>query len=160
MAEQTRKIVRIVSTDLPGELETWRALMRIKGIGPFISRAVCFRVGIEPRTIIGNLPQDAVEKIENEIKTPNMPGHVLNFRKNEKTGQNEHIITSKLDFMTRDRINAMRSMRAYKGIRHELGQPVRGQSTRSTFRHNKSVGVQKKKALAARSGKKEPKSEK
>jgi hypothetical protein len=40
-------------------------------------------------------------------------------------------------------------MRAYKGVRHELGQPVRGQRTRSSFRTQKTVGVARKKVVAA-----------
>jgi small subunit ribosomal protein S13 len=41
----------------------------------------------------------------------------------------------------------MRKMRSYKGVRHQLGQPVRGQRTRSTFRTSKrAVGVMKKSA--------------
>lgn len=45
-------------------------------------------------------------------------------------------------------------MRAYRGVRHQHGLPVRGQRTRGSFRKNKTVGVQKKKAMAARAGKK------
>jgi hypothetical protein len=36
-------------------------------------------------------------------------------------------------------------MRCYKGIRHELGLPCRGQRTRSSFRTGGIVGVVKKK---------------
>jgi small subunit ribosomal protein S13 len=39
----------------------------------------------------------------------------------------------------------MRKMRCYKGIRHETGQKVRGQRTKSTGRTGMTVGVKKTK---------------
>ncbi len=48
----------------------------------------------------------------------------------------------------------MRKIRCYKGIRHETGQPVRGQRTRSSFRTQKTVGVVKKKAQPAKAASK------
>jgi small subunit ribosomal protein S13 len=45
----------------------------------------------------------------------------------------------------------MKKIRSYKGVRHMLGQPVRGQKTKSNFRKNKgsaSLGVQRKKVAA------------
>ena len=44
-----------------------------------------------------------------------------------------------------DDVNMMRKIRCYKGIRHETGQKVRGQRTKSTGRTGKTVGVSKKK---------------
>jgi small subunit ribosomal protein S13 len=65
-----------------------------------------------------------------------------------KTGKDIHISSSDIAMYLRDDLTLMKKMRSYKGIRHELGQPVRGQRTRSTFRTNKSVGVVRKKAMA------------
>jgi small subunit ribosomal protein S13 len=42
-------------------------------------------------------------------------------------------------------INLMRKIRCYKGIRHETGQKVRGQRTKSTGRTGLTVGVKRKK---------------
>jgi len=48
-----------------------------------------------------------------------------------------------------DDINMMRKIRCYKGIRHETGQKVRGQRTKSTGRTGSTVGVSKKKVGGA-----------
>jgi small subunit ribosomal protein S13 len=49
----------------------------------------------------------------------------------------------------RDDINYMKMIRCYRGIRHEKGQKVRGQRTRSNGRTGMAAGVIKKKAVAA-----------
>ncbi|HDD46536.1 MAG TPA: 30S ribosomal protein S13, partial [Candidatus Aenigmarchaeota archaeon] len=46
--------------------------------------------------------------------------------------------TTKLD------INFMKKIKTYKGIRHALGLPVRGQRTRSSFRKGRTIGVKRK----------------
>ena len=55
--------------------------------------------------------------------------------------------SSELTFAVKSDIDSMKKMRCYKGIRHELGQPVRGQRTRSSFRTGGIVGVVKKKQV-------------
>jgi small subunit ribosomal protein S13 len=37
----------------------------------------------------------------------------------------------------------MKKIKAYKGVRHSLGQPVRGQRTKSHFRKNKKKSGKK-----------------
>ena len=41
-------------------------------------------------------------------------------------------------------IKRLKKIKSYRGIRHSIGQPVRGQRTRSHFRTGVSVGVQRK----------------
>src|SRR2546422_6033274 len=48
----------------------------------------------------------------------------------------------------------MKMIRSYKGVRHETGQKVRGQRTRSNGRTGLTVGVTKKAALEAAKAKK------
>jgi len=38
-------------------------------------------------------------------------------------------------------IKRLKKIKSYRGLRHVLGQPVRGQRTRGHFRKNKAVGV-------------------
>ena len=46
-------------------------------------------------------------------------------------------------------IKAMIDKKSYKGVRHMLGLPARGQRTKSSFRKGKTVGVVRKKTRAA-----------
>ena len=50
-----------------------------------------------------------------------------------------------LEVSLKDDINRMKMIRSYKGVRHETGQKVRGQRTKSTGRTGATVGVKKKK---------------
>jgi len=38
-------------------------------------------------------------------------------------------------------IKRLKKIRSYRGLRHAMGQPTRGQSTRSHFRTNRKRGV-------------------
>lgn len=140
------KIIRILDTNLDSNLSIKRALMKIKGIGFMFSNALCKSCGLEPNAALGTLTDEQIKMLEQSIKNPAMPSWILNRRKDIKTGKDMHISAIDITTVLRDDITLMKKMRCYKGIRHELGQPVRGQSTRSTFRTNKSVGVVRKKA--------------
>lgn len=100
--------------------------------------------------MIGSLSDEQLKKLEDVMKNPGsygIPYHMLNRRGDPQTGQNKHLISSELNFAIKSDIDAMKKMRSYKGIRHELGLPVRGQRTRSSFRTGGIVGVVKKKQV-------------
>jgi small subunit ribosomal protein S13 len=72
-------------------------------------------------------------------------------------GESPHYIGPDLDTRRRDDINQMKMIRSYRGVRHERGQKVRGQRTRSNGRTGMAAGVLKKaaKEAAAAAGKEE-----
>jgi len=140
-----RNIVRILNTDVPGNMSVIRALRKIKGVGFAFANAVCIQTEINPSTIVGEMSEGDIKKIESFIKTPTLPGWILNRQKDLEDGTTSHITGAALDLKQRENINRLRRLKAYKGTRHELGLPVRGQRTRSTFRKNKTVGVSRKK---------------
>jgi small subunit ribosomal protein S13 len=145
-----RRIVRVLATDIDGNLPVERALRKIKGISFMFSRSTCIAMNIDGKRKIGLLGEQEVRSIEEFIRNPKLPAWMLNRRADPETGLDGHLTMSGLDLRRREDINTMKRIRSYKGIRHELGQPVRGQRTRSTFRTQKSVGVQKKKAMPAK----------
>jgi small subunit ribosomal protein S13 len=147
MAE--KKLVRFMEAVLDGNLASERALRNIKGIGHSFSKVVCYTAGIDPKKKLGDLSPDELASLEKHIRNPEMPAWMINRRKDPETGKNIHLVGNTLDFSRREDINVMKRMRSYKGIRHEQGQPVRGQRTRSTFRTKKTVGVMKKAAKQA-----------
>lgn len=152
---ETRRIVRILGTDVNGSLSVERALRKIKGVSFMFSRAVCTTQGIERTRKAGTLEEREIKGIENFIKEPQLPKWMLNRRKDRDSGNDTHISSAKIDLIKREDINLLKKVRSYRGIRHELGQPVRGQRTRGTFRTNKAVGVSKKAAKQkAQGGKK------
>lgn len=140
----TKKIIRLLTTDIDGDLSIINALRRIKGVSFMFANAVCNSTNIDRMKKMKELNEEEIRGIENFIKNPNIPKWLLNRRNDPETGSNTHITKTDIDIKKRDDINIMRRIRAYKGVRHEQGQPVRGQSTRSTFRTQRSVGVMKK----------------
>ena len=156
-AKETRKIVRLMATDLDGNLSVEKALRRIKGIGFMFSKAICIATSMDPKQKIGLLSDDDLKQLENVIRNPPLMPWLLNRRKDTDSGQNLHLTGATIDLRKREDINILRRIRAYRGIRHEMGQPVRGQRTRSSFRTQRTVGVTKKAAREAAAGKKEEK---
>ncbi|MBI3190428.1 30S ribosomal protein S13 [archaeon] len=147
--QDIKRIIRIMSTDIDGNLSVERALRKVKGVSFMFSRAVCTSTGVDRKRKVGTLSDNERKGLENFISNPSLPAWMLNRRKDPETGKDMHITMADLSLRKREDINQMKRMHCYKGVRHELGQPVRGQSTRSTFRTQKSVGVSKKKAQAA-----------
>ena len=78
-----------------------------------------------------------------------IPPWMVNRPHDWETGVDLHLYSSDVDLRLRDDINRMKMIRCYRGIRHEQGQKVRGQRTRSNGRTGLTVGVIKKTAIAA-----------
>ena len=140
-------IVRIADTDLNGEKSVVHALMGIKGVGFHLSTVIADAAGVSRFEKIGNLPEEKIEKIREIVTNLNKfaPGWLMNRRKDYYTGKDLHLIGTDIDLTRREDINRLKRIRAYWGIRHELGLPVRGQRTRSNGRRGLALGVSRKK---------------
>jgi small subunit ribosomal protein S13 len=153
--EDFRHIVRIVNTDIKGEKKVLMGLQKIKGIGYMLSNFICHSTKIDPRKLIGKLSNEEISKLEDVIRNPakyDCPSWMMNRRKDYESGQDMHLITTDLDVTVDNDMKRMKKIRSYKGVRHMLGQPVRGQRTKSNFRKNKgkvSLGVNRNKPPAA-----------
>ena len=141
-----RYIVRIASTDLDGNRSVVTALTGVKGIGTRLAEIIVDNVGVPRSEKIGNLSEEQTEAIEKSVEelSEDMPPWLLNRNKDIDTGDDLHIIGPELDMTRRDDINRMKMIRCYRGIRHERGQKVRGQRTRSNARKGLTVGVRRK----------------
>jgi small subunit ribosomal protein S13 len=161
--EGIKGIVRIAEVDVEGDKKIRNALLKVKGIGKSLSKAIVVAAGLDPEALIGSLNDDQIKRLEDVLKNPGnygIPYHMLNRRYDPATGENKHLVSSELTFTIKSDIDLMRKIRCYKGVRHELGLPVRGQRTRSSFRTEAIVGVSKKKAMRAQARKESPKAEK
>jgi len=141
------RLVRILAADIPGNKKIDVGLIRIKGVSWSFSNAVCKILKIDKNRRIDSLNEDEIKKISEFIKNPKMPGFMMNRRKDFETGQNKHLIGSDLDLQKEFDIKRLKKIRSYRGLRHALGQPVRGQRTRSHFRtkgKKKAIGVMNK----------------
>jgi len=150
MAEEIKGIVRVLGTNIMGNDIFEVGILKVRGVGPVMARAVAQVAGISPKDKVGNIPPEKlkeIEKIIEESVSNGIPVWLVNRRKDYETGQNIHVIGPKLLMALREDLNKMKKMKSYKGVRHQLGLPVRGQRTKSSFRKGTSLGVQRKKTV-------------
>ncbi len=148
-----KQIVRIINADIPGNKQLVNALTSVSGIGYSFSAAICNSLNLDKKIKVGVLSPEQIKKIEQVIKEPekfHFPSYLFNRRIDPETGKNLHLITSNLKLTQEFDIKNMKKIKSYKGVRHALGLPVRGQKTRSNFRKGKAIGVSKKKAKAGK----------
>jgi small subunit ribosomal protein S13 len=141
-----RFIVRIANTDLDGGKSVVTALPGVKGIGKRLAEIVCDRVDVPRQEKIGNLTEEQTDDIEKVVleMSEDVPAWLFNRKKDYESGEDIHIIGPELDMTRRGDVNRLKMIRCYKGIRHERGQKVRGQRTRSNGRKGLTVGVRRK----------------
>lgn len=148
-----KQIVRIINADIPGNKQIYTALRYITGVSYSFSNAVLIVLDIDKHKKVGDLTDEEIKKIEDAIKNPqkyNIPFYLYNRKKDPETGENKHIITSALKLQTEIDIKKLKRIKSYRGIRHALGLPTRGQKTKGHFRHGRTIGVSKKKMAPAK----------
>jgi len=153
--KEVRGIVRLAGCDLRGSLPLRRAITSVKGIGinlgKVVSEIACQQLGMNDTTMIGELSEQEVDKLENIMRNPaefGVPVRMLNRQKDLFTGNNLHYISSDLVYVVRQDVDHEKDAYTWRGYRHTYGQKVRGQRTRSTGRTGMTVGVLRKAVLA------------
>ncbi|MFB6190949.1 MAG: 30S ribosomal protein S13 [Candidatus Nanohaloarchaea archaeon] len=144
MMSETKEIVRIARTDIDGTQPVAKAITSLRGVGDVYGNAVAEATDIDIETKIGDLDEEEIDDIEELIKNPEeagIPEWLRNRRKDRETGEDNHLIGSDLELKEEFDIRRLKEIDSYKGWRHEIGLPVRGQKTKSSFRSGSKVGV-------------------
>ncbi|HPP36993.1 MAG TPA: 30S ribosomal protein S13 [Thermosynergistes sp.] len=108
------------------------ALTYIYGIGLSSARKILANTGVSPDTRVKDLTEEEIQKLQSEIER--------NYR-----------VEGDLRREVASNIKRLMDIGCYRGIRHKLGLPVRGQRTRTNARTRKGPGrtvAGKKKATA------------
>jgi len=149
--EDFRYIVRLANTDLRGDRSVVYALTGVRGIGVRVAEVIADLAGVPRTEIIGNLKEAQTDKIVEILGNLGdiAPPWFVNRQREWSSGADTHVYGADTDLQLRDDLNRLRMIRSYKGVRHEQGQKVRGQRTRSNGRTGLTVGVIKKQAIAA-----------
>ena len=149
--QRATSIVRLAGKDVNGTLNLERALDQVKGVGSNLSHSLVFaietKLKIPKSSTLGGLTEQQIEEIEKVLKSPaqyGVPSYLLNRRKDFESGKDIHLLSNELIFATRQDINRDMTTRTWRGFRHQYGQKVRGQRTRSTGRTGTTIGVVKK----------------
>jgi small subunit ribosomal protein S13 len=151
----TGRIIRIWQTDVPGNKNIYCGLTRIKGVSWAISNAVCHLLKLNKNQRVETLSKEDIQKIEDTLRAHKFPTFMLNRRKDFNSGEDSHLLSNALELSEELDVKRLKKIRSFRGLRHALGQPTRGQSTKAHFRENRKRGVgvkNKKKPVATTSG--------
>ncbi len=143
--DENETLVRILGYDIPGSRNIYAGLTRIKGISWTVSNAICLKLGLPKGKKISELSKADIQKIEKFLEELPIYDFLKNRRNDVETGKTAHYFGTDLDMKRDFDIKRLREIKSYRGIRHALKQPVRGQRTRSHFRKKgRAMGVKKK----------------
>ncbi|MEM3272992.1 MAG: 30S ribosomal protein S13 [Candidatus Micrarchaeaceae archaeon] len=159
MSEQSKQksesgIVRIAGRDINSSYNIEKALTQIKGIGNNLAHAIALtaerKFGISTKSAIGEISEEKiteVEKMLTNLKANGIPAYLLNRQKDLESGNDLHLLSSDLTVRVKQDVDNDIRIQTWRGHRHQYGQKVRGQRTRSTGRTGVTIGVTKKAAL-------------
>ncbi|MBS3167643.1 30S ribosomal protein S13 [Candidatus Woesearchaeota archaeon] len=152
--QQIKPFFRVLSTDLVGAKPISMALLKVKGISFNLSNAICNTLGLDKKRKAGLLTDKDAKDIENLLNSSDkLPIWFLNRRKDWETGENKHVTGGDLRFSLDMDLKRLKKTKSYRGMRHAVGLPTRGQRTRGHFRKvGKAVGVQKSKVKGGKKG--------
>ena len=123
-------MARIAGVDLPREKRVEIGLTYIYGIGLTSSQKILEQAGVNPDTRIKDLTEAEIVKLRDLI-------------------EKEHVVEGNLRREVSFNIKRLIDIGSYRGRRHRMGLPVRGQRTKTNARTRKgpsksSIGAKKK----------------
>ena len=119
---------RIIGIDIPGNKRLEVALTYLFGIGRTLSNQIIEKLGLDKNMRAQNLSEDDVARINAILQT-------------------SYIVEGDLRRQIQNNIKRLIGINCYRGTRHRLGLPCRGQRTRTNARtrRGKRVTVANKK---------------
>ena len=118
---------RVIGIDIPGNKRLVISLTYIYGIGKTVSEEIIKKLGLDPNMRAHNLTDDDVSKLNAIL-------------------QSEYMVEGDLRRTVQNNIKRLINISSYRGLRHRLGLPARGQRTRCNARTRKG----KKKTVAGK----------
>jgi small subunit ribosomal protein S13 len=120
---------RLLGVDIPNDKPTHISLTYLYGVGDKISRDLCHKAGVNPQRKARELADDELSRLAALL-------------------ERDYVVEGPLRRQMQQNINRLRDIKCYRGIRHRLGLPVRGQRTRTNARTRKGP----KKTVAGKKG--------
>ncbi len=122
-------MARISGVDVPVNKPVWIALTYIYGIGRRTSETIVRRARIRAGTRVRDLTDAELARVRDII-------------------EREHKVEGELRREVALNVSRLREVGSYRGLRHRLGLPVRGQRTHTNARTRRmrrsSIGIRKK----------------
>lgn len=120
-------MARIIGTDIPDKKRLVISLTYIYGVGPSKAKEIVQKLNLDPNMRASGLAQDDIARINSLL-------------------QSDYVVEGDLRRQVQNNIKRLISIHAYRGVRHRLGLPVRGQRTQTNSRTRKG----KKKTVAGK----------
>jgi small subunit ribosomal protein S13 len=120
---------RLLGVDIPNDKPTFISLTYLYGVGESTSRELCHKAGVDPQRKARELADDELSRLAALL-------------------ERDYVVEGPLRRQLQQNINRLRDIKSYRGIRHRLGLPVRGQRTRTNARTRKGP----KKTVAGKKG--------
>ncbi len=111
-------MARILGVEIPSNKKVHISLRYLYGIGPTRAMEVCQNTGVDPDKRVRDLTEDEISKIATYI-------------------QQHYKVEGELRTEVMRNIKRLIDIGCYRGLRHKLGLPVRGQRTRCNARTRK-----------------------
>lgn len=111
-------MARVAGIEIPNDKRLWVSLLSVYGIGEVSAKKICEETNVNPNSLVKDLTETDLDKIRKNLEEK--------YRVEGELRQG----------IFRD-IKRLKDIRAYRGIRHKLGLPVRGQRTRHNARTRK-----------------------
>ncbi len=120
---------RILGVDIPNDKRAVISLTYLYGVGPAVAREVCHKAGVSIDTKARELTDEDIARMALIL-------------------ERDYTVEGPLRRQVQQNIGRLRDIKCYRGIRHRLGLPVRGQRTRTNARTRKGP----KKTVAGKKG--------
>ncbi|MCA9120904.1 MAG: 30S ribosomal protein S13 [Planctomycetaceae bacterium] len=120
---------RLLGVDIPNDKAAVVSLTYLYGVGPKTARDLCHKAGIEPTIKARELADDELGRLAALL-------------------ERDYVVEGPLRRQLQQAITRLRDVKCYRGIRHRVGLPVRGQRTRTNARTRKGP----KKTVAGKKG--------
>ena len=109
---------RIIGIDTPDNKRLEISLTYIFGVGRTLSVEIISKLGLDPNMRAHKLTQDDIVRLN-------------------ETLQSDYSVEGALRRQVQNNIKRLISIHSYRGLRHRLGMPVRGQKTQTNARTRK-----------------------
>jgi small subunit ribosomal protein S13 len=120
---------RLLGVDIPNDKQIVISLRYLYGVGDYVARELCHKAGIDPTKRARDLQEEEVARLTTLL-------------------ERDYTVEGPLRRQVAQDITRLRDIKCYRGMRHRLGLPVRGQRTRTNARTRKGP----KKTVAGKKG--------
>lgn len=109
---------RLLGVDIPNDKKVAISLTYLYGVGPHVAREACVKTNIDGNKPAKDLDEDELSRLSTLL-------------------ERDYTVEGPLRRSVTQSINRLREVKCYRGLRHRMSLPVRGQRTRTNARTRK-----------------------